>query len=277
MYNNYFKKNIIWLFLFVVLFFSTFVFAWDDCKSIDVSLDPNLIFTQEDIDLARSHLLAYCCRENEKLFKAEDFLSTWQCKTATAWPDSPYWYDHLIDIGMRKLSGRKDEIYPEMDLDKDAKEWQDFLSNSEKAKNPVNVSEEYKKHWKLNDLPVVDNLSDSLNKFYATTGITLHDKYTNLCMVALGMYKNISNIDIVKDWYYSKCVSLASMKINEETLFTVAISQNSAANMLSDSWTSYTNHFLQDRLMKLRDKMVAISSYFNILLKKAPLSKDCQK
>jgi len=32
-----------------------------------------MIFTQKDIDLARSHLLAYCCSENKNLFKDEDF------------------------------------------------------------------------------------------------------------------------------------------------------------------------------------------------------------
>lgn len=269
----YLKKIIFWISL--LFLFSSLVFANDgDCTSTNLLQEDWLIFTQDDVKIARSHLLYYCCNEGKGGINPDD------CSTAEPWPESPYWFDHLIDIGIRKLSGREDQLYPGMILDTKAKEWYEFLSDPKKAKNPTAISEEYKKNWKANPAPTIDTLENSFKDFKEMSEPSLRDKYTNLCMVAVYMVKNVTSsnkIDIVKDWYYSRCVSLMSKKIDEESLFTVAISQNSAATMLSDSWTSYTNHFLQDRLMKLRDKMIAISSYFNILLKKAPLSKNCQK
>jgi hypothetical protein len=70
---------------------------------------------------------------------------------------------------------------------------------------------------------------------------------------------------------------MVKARIRQETNLAVMISQQNASTLLQDGITSYTKQFVQNRLMKLFDKFVAISSLFNTLARQAPLSDTCTK
>ncbi len=283
---NYLKKTIVWILLFVLFVFSAFWFA-DDCSSTEIIFHENRIFWQEDIELARSHLQYHCCLhrqwKKDNPFVEKDYQSDGLCSNSLQWPSSPYWYDHLIDIGIRKLSAKEEDLYGEMEPDKDGKEWLDFIYNTEEKKTPELISQKYEEFW-AQKLPIPnvirkENIPVYFDAFEKTLDINLQHKYINLCLVSLHMYEKsgLKNVDILWDWYYSKCMYLVRSKINQERVVAVTLSQNAWANLLFDSWTSYTNQFIQNRLMKLQDKIIAISSLFNTIGKQAPLSKECMQ
>lgn len=282
MMNTYGKK-IIWLLLVVTIVFSAFGFAKDDCENIDTISYKWLyedFFSADDLEIARDHLRSYCCVERKNLFTEKDFLKDWKCYNIVLWPESPYWYDHLIDVGLRKLDA--EALYPEMEPDPQWKEWRDFLKNTEEVKNPESFQKAYIKYRQQSKQYLFADYKwnvSSLDNVILNQDFNLHDKYINLCFIAMAYYQSlpIVNIDIVAEWYYGKCLSMVKARIRQETSLAIMVSQYNAATLLVSGLTSYTKQFVQDRLMKLFDKFVAISSLFNTLVKQAPLSDTCTK
>ena len=282
MFDSGLLKKIIWCSLLGLSIFSAFSFAEDDCWNIQGNPSIFLYFSPEDLDIARSHLLSYCCTKYPQRFNLVE------CKKAVAWPDSPYWYDHLIDVGIRKLYARPSELYPTMEPDEDWDAWYKFISDTEQVKNPEVVFQWYQKYWTIkNGAPIVDtdyNRQKSLELLktaFESESLSLYDKYNNLCFVAMMMYYNwlgsSNNKEDIVDKYYNTCQVLVRNKIKEETSFALSISQYNATTMLIEWISSYTKQFVQHRLMKLFDKFVAIYSLFNTLAKQAPLSTTCTK
>lgn len=275
-------KKIFWFCLIFVVFFSAFSFAKDDCESISVvaswSLFENFL-PANDLEIARDHLRSYCCTN-----RADLSALIWKCDNLVFGAESPYWYDHLIDVGLRKLDA--ESMYPNMEPDPQWKIWREFVKNTEQIKTPKIFQKYYLKYWMLSWTYLFSRYESSN---YATTlrniineskWFNLHDKYINYCFMSMMMYYqwlNLRNIDIVNDWYYGRCLSMVKARIRQETSLAIMISQYNAATLLVDGLTSYTKQFVQDRLMKLFDKFVAISSLFNTLVKQAPLSDTCTK
>ena len=141
-----YSKKIIW-FIFVGIYFcSTLSFAKDDCENTGVNSGIVIGFekflNKEDFEVARNHLISYCCVEKPNL----EALS-WKCDSLVFWPESPYWYDHLVDVGLRRLDA--EFIYPGMTVDPDGKAWRDFIKNPDNITNPTAFLNEYKKYWTL--------------------------------------------------------------------------------------------------------------------------------
>lgn len=279
-------KKIFWLFLVIFACFSAFTFAEDDCKNTSAVASWSLFepfLPATDLEIARKHLLAYCCTEREELFSANDYLGTGKCTNLSFWAQSPYWYDHLIDIGLRRLDA--EGTYPWMTVDPQWKEWRDFLQNTEQVKNPQQFQDMYIKHFsqskpylfaQYKNTDYAKNFSSILAQ---ASWFNLHDSYINYCFIAMLMYHQwlgLQNIRVL-DSAYASCFSLAKARVRQESNFAVASSQYHAANLLVEGLSAYTKQFVQDRLMKLFDKFVAISSLFNTLAKQAPLSDTCTK
>jgi len=274
---NFGRKAIIW-FVFVFGFLLSFGFAKDDCDSVFIDISSFSGFMElEDLEIAREHLRAYCCIEKPNLL----YLS-WKCQNLQAWAESPYWYDHLIDVWFRRLDS--ESMYPWMTIDEQSSWWRNFLKNTEELKNIEIFKKEYEKYWGQSApylfVKYGDNRSNFPKKDIENMSFTLYDKYINYCYISMMIYYQwfgLNNIDIVTDWYYGRCLSMAKSRIRQETSLAIMASQYNAANLLNEWLSSYTNQFLQNRLMKLFDKFVAISSLFNTLAKQAPLSDICTK
>jgi hypothetical protein len=69
------------------------------------------VYTDKDLATAHRHLKQFCC---------EKYLSDDSCsglpKTKNVYAQSPYLYDHLLNIGMRKMDGVEDHC-DEFDID----------------------------------------------------------------------------------------------------------------------------------------------------------------
>jgi len=101
---------------------------------------------------AIENLKKYCCNWSEK---------EWSCsfengeqeklKTNNDYPRSPYLYDHLVNVMLRRLSP-----YPYEDVEKDEKseEWQTFISwfaNNATWGIPQDLLTKYNEYWKRSD------------------------------------------------------------------------------------------------------------------------------
>jgi hypothetical protein len=126
------RKKFIIIWLLFLLSFLSFGFAKDDCDSVfgpaSWSLFSDFLSTG-DLEIARNHLRSYCCVEKPTLASL-----SWKCENIEIGPESPYWYDHLIDVGLRKLDA--ESMYPNMEPDLSWKERREFVKNTEQLKTP---------------------------------------------------------------------------------------------------------------------------------------------
>ena len=277
---KYYNKNKIWFFLiFVFVFFGFTLAAENDCNYVGAGIKPNKIFTDEDIEVARSHLLSYCCDINKwkqsSQYPPSAYTETWKCTTLVDWPDSPYWLDHLIDVWIRKLSAR--ELYPDMRPDWQWYEWLELLKQEQ---TPSMLSVRYEDFWRINHYPILTDFDYKYRAeyFLISDWVSLWDKYLNLCVVSFAMLDiRASEAPRMTEKHYESCMQLIRSKMREETIIAYNISQNAGGVVLSDAWNGFLKQFMQNRLMKLRDKIFAISWFFDIIGKQAPLSSTCNR
>ncbi len=266
------NKNLILIVVSVLWFFFSFTFA-DDCNNIGLSWDTlwnyfSLYFSSSDLEIARSHLKSYCEKKSDYTYI-----------------QSTYWYDHILDVMLRKLDAREASLYSELAPDEQWLAWVKFITDVENIKNPEKIREEYKKYRTISTtLPVVSSESQRNLSFLSlqnTASLSLIDKYINSCFLSLMIYYKWLGIsspkDIVIDGDYDRCMVLIKKRIAQETDYATSISQYGAADMLLSSWDAYTNQFIQNRLMKLFDKISQISLLFNSFKKQAPLVNECTK
>lgn len=273
-----FQKKIIWWIVFLIPLFLGFSFAKTDCDTIlSDNVTPSWVafspfLSLDDLKIAQNHLRSYCCLEN---------LYRWNCENLDVWPESPYWYDHLIDVWLRKLDAEM--MYPGMIPDPLGKEWREFVKDIDYKKNVSWFGEKYKQYRTIKQpylYELYETNKDPVSLLWNISWYSLHDKYINYCLVAMLMYYQLAptnHIDIEADGYYGRCFSLVSSRIRQETSLAILISQYNATTLLLDGFTSYTKYFVENRLMKLLDKLSTLSSLFDILLQQAPLSSYCQK
>jgi hypothetical protein len=291
-YTYLYKKlktwSIPWIILGVFLV-PSFGFAEDDCDRIDVPIRWwmfSSFLPVEDVEIARKNLTSYCCVERRELFGFDDFKQWGKCSQLTVWAESLYWYDHLVDVWLRRLDA--ESLYSGMSVDPLWSWWRHFITGTG-MKTPEIFTNVYTWYW-TQSWPylfayytwgfIFDSLVDiTARKDY----FTLYDKYINYCFVAMMMYHRWLWLrDVIIDQgknsgYYGRCLSMVKSRVRQETSLAVMISQYNSARMLVESLSSYTDQFVQNRLMGLQDKILGISSLFAILANQAPLSADCMK
>lgn len=292
MRHTSFKKIHLILISAVLLF--GFGFAENDCELAMswARVRPSLwsvyswVISYPDLSVAYDNLYAYCCKET--LFPE----GQWNCILAPqkVYLESPYLFDHLIDVGFRRL-----EVvgaYSGQIIDTWAKAWYDFLHPSTwtLALTPLMVQEQYKNQWSLTHIPLLqDEAGDLKNYLPLYTGFSLRDKYYNLCYVVKNAYQRVLQWD-PKKWpmdiwnqynpssLYSTCMSLAEQKVSRELTFTQTLMVERSSSTLETTMQSYTmTSFVKDRLMILMDKLKSVVALFEKITKQAPLSKRCAK
>jgi len=239
-----------------------------------------------DLSVAYDNLYAYCCKEG--LFPQNS--NPCGSSLGPVYLESPYMFDHLIDVWFRRL----DVVgaYSGQIIDSWAKAWYDFLHPSTwtLALTPLMVQEQYKNHWSLTHIPLLQDEPEELPVYLPLyTGFSLRDKYFNLCYVVKNAYQKILQRDSSR-WpmdiwthynpssLYSTCMSLAEQKVSRELTFTQTLMLERSSSTLETTMQSYTmTNFVKDRLMSLMDKLKAVVALFEKVAKQAPLSKRCAK
>ena len=237
-----------------------------------------------DLSVAYDNLYAYCCKEGLFPQKSNPCGSS----LGPVYLESSYMFDHLIDVGSRRL----DVVgaYSGQVIDTWAKAWYDFLHPSTwtLALTPLMVQEQYKNHWSLTHIPLLQDEAWKLKDYLPLySGFSLRDKYFNLCYVVKNAYQDMLQSD-AKKWpmdiwshynpssLYSTCMSLAEQKVSRELTFTQTLMLERSSSTLETTMQSYTmTNFVKDRLMWLMDTLKSVVALFEKVAKQAPLSKRC--
>lgn len=237
-----------------------------------------------DLSVAYDNLYAYCCKE-------ELFVEwQWGCENAPkkVYLESPYIFDHLIDVWFRRL----DVIgaYSGQIIDTWAQLWYAFLhpSTGTLALTPLMVQEQYKNYRSLTHIPLLQDEWGSIESLLSLyTGFSLRDKYYNLCFVVKNAYQKVIQSDpkkwsfdiwnqYVKSSLYSSCMDLAEQKVSNELMFAQTLMLERSTSTLETTMQSYVmTSFVKDRLMSLMDKLKSVVALFEKITKQAPLSKRC--
>lgn len=292
MRNTSFKIYNLILISAVLLF--GFGFAENDCELSTswARVSPSTwsvyswVIPYADLSVAYDNLYAYCCKEG--LFPQKSNPCTGSL--GPVYLESSYMFDHLIDVGFRRL----DVVgaYSGQVIDTWAKAWYDFLHPSTwtLALTPLMVQEQYKNHWSLTHVPLLQDEAWKLKDYLPLySGFSLRDKYFNLCYVVKNAYQDMLQSD-AKKWpmdiwshynpssLYSTCMSLAEQKVSRELTFTQTLMLERSSSTLETTLQSYTmTNFVKDRLMWLMDKLKSVVALFEKVAKQAPLSKRCAK
>ncbi len=221
------------------------------------------LLDKDSLTMALQNLRAYCSSAkliDEKIGKNAD--------SANNFPESPYLYDHLIDVATRKRDWWQSNAY---NLEVDAKtveyrKYMDEVATLPQGKSPDDIIKKIKELWIPKTNTYIESYSpavcDKTAQRNDLTNKTLYEKLSNICTISRcaydAMVKNIPNKDstIATAIGYEKCQNMISEKIYAEFTYMNSVINEAANRKLQKNINEYlTNYFARDRLINLQNKI----------------------
>jgi hypothetical protein len=251
------------------------------------------IYPKESIKRALLNLKTYCCKKNII------WSDTPRCKYdkenwlfLETYPDSRFLYDHLVDVGFRRLDAMENLLYEWTTQDPIWKKWREFINKKweqEEGTTPTDILPEFKEQRTINTNFILPYREDgNYNQQYQNEWISIASQYStrplinrygNLCEIASYIYwylwLNLWNYTR-SNWYWV-CSSLSKNLIARNITFTKAIVLKKSNKILYDNLNTHiTNYMSQTRLEKLKQTILWIVQAFNVINKKViKLIKEC--
>lgn len=237
------------------------------------------VLPPEALAKAFENLKRFCCQSSS----IDNTNCLWY-KQAQGYPLSPFLYDHLIDIGLRRLDGVSKFAYG-LSGDETGTRRRTFINqaateqNSPQAKD---IAQEYKTYWStkiaINPESTTKQVQIFLQK-YNTSEVSLIDKYNATCEIMKRIYNNIANEKILVDnKTYEKCQNIVEIRINNEYDYTKTILIKTSNESLHEIYKKYTTkYFIQEKIMGLMNLISQIKSLFSTMVNQAAASKTCTK
>ncbi len=242
------------------------------------------ILPTEALQKALENLKKFCCQsssiedENCKGYKEKQ-----------GYPSSPFLYDHLIDIQLRRLDAIPKLIYG-LDGDAIGSQWRKFITETTTAKVSVqadNIVQTYKKYRTTKNTIHEYSTPEDIKIFlqsYTSSQTTLIDKYLSTCDIMARIYNSIANEKIAignsqnSKSAYSKCQNIVQERIHEEYITTKSIINKTANETMHETYKTYTmKYFVQEKIMGLIDLISQIKSLFSTMVHQAAAAKTCNK
>ncbi|MCS6982815.1 MAG: hypothetical protein NZL83_01360 [Candidatus Absconditabacterales bacterium] len=232
------------------------------------------IYPIDDIAVAMHHLAGYCCSQNLLPSQGSGYVCP---RGGSKWfADSPYLYDHLIDIGMRRLSGSPQEQYPGAGLDQLARSRRSEIEalGSNPAGTPagqiMNLYMTYRKPGEMiggtSPMPL-----DYYRNHREKWGLT--NRHRALCGLAARIADHLTDYGKGKMLPHTslinQCLTMVSRFIANEYHFTQTIMANQAAKLMATNAKIYADvRFGQTKLQTLLDGFSRIQSTFALINQK---------
>ncbi len=214
--------------------------------------------------MATQNLRAYCC--SNKLISDEKICEN--IDSTNNFPESPYLYDHIIDVAIRKRDGWEKNAY---NLEVDAKtveyrQYMDEIATLPEGESPDEIIKKIKELWIPKTSPTIENYSPAVcEKAIQRNDLsnkTLYEKLSNICTISRcaydAMVKDIPNKDstIATAIGYEQCQNMISQKIYYEFSYMNSVINEAANRKLQKNINEYlTNYFARDRLINLQNKI----------------------
>lgn len=234
------------------------------------------------------NLKAYCCSQ-----VVQDSCSAEIKKNLpTLYPESAYFFDHLIDVSMRRLDGATELAY-NLAPDSTATERREAIMKM--ANNPTGVPARdieklYTGYRTLHDIKYdAENFSKTLANYNKNDLATfsLADKYGTLCAILKSLYDGIkSNAQdkLTIGWYLDKrsffngCQNLVKERVERENGYVKILMVQKSNQLFNETMQAYTKkHFVEDKLMALRTLINKVKDMFQTIVQQAPASKSCSR
>ena len=261
---------------------------YGNCRNPDASwyLWYTNIYPSELVDLAQDNLKKYCCTQKKSYLSSSQII---QCKNNTSdyYVDSPWMYDHLVDVGMRYLDGDIALQYKTKNgniiTDKKWKEWREFVSqygSSPTWRIPLELQNKYTEFWgtMIEDFGILESDKDCelrLSQFEQydkeRENLTLAKKYFLLCEITSCM------VDRKKNNRIDSCQSLVTQRILGERDYVQWLLILQGTRALSTNFEAYALwHVNQDKFSWLLEKIVMMSKWLGFVNNKVnEITKTC--
>lgn len=271
------------------------ILSADNYSFIDSNWDTYAknILPKDAIDVAVDHLKSACCN---RWYLTEKKICQNVEKNIM---DSPFLYDHLLDIFLRRLDAeqkweKNEDLLYNLEPDSFGLAWRSFINDVWNSYNKVpleDIVKNYKKYWTLSSesfqtLPLWDwemfdkilteNKFKNINKIYGKNW-KLVNKYQYSCELVTEIYYLLSRSDqnnnfslfLKGDNYdiydaYLNCRSLVQNRIFNESLYVKKIVSLEWINGLSEYMVKNLDKMLvQKRMSELSSKISRIKTYMS--------------
>lgn len=242
-----------------------------DTISMIVDLDANQRMPREWVDAALRNLHAYCCHQR---YLTDDYCQTSDMDVSSVVP-SAFLFDHLIDVGLRRLDSAADTTYGAAINDP---QWAERriemrkLATSETGNPASTFINLYNDYWWAPLVWWIVSATNAWNnpRYCDALGVSpaselnLRQKYTNQCNIALCLYQDIMNRGTsayqlqattrLKQWF-DNCQAVTRQRILDELHYVLqTITQQSNQFFLHHNQSYTQTYFVWSRFSRLADK-----------------------
>lgn len=241
---------------------------------------PNTEFA-ESIEQAFINLKAYCCAQ--KVIACTDEEKAILPKNA--YPKSPYFFDQLFDVTMRRLDGVQSLAYGlEPDpTGKARREYTDQVAKDPNGAQAKTIEATYKEYRTLHIWATKD-LNTVAKNFFAKNNETLSlgDKYNKVCPLMKSFYEMIQSQPTIiwgkfeTNSFFRKCDNLVSQRVSKESSYVKVLMITKSTQLLDETMKAYTRtYFVEEKLMNLWSLVNKVKDTFKTIVQQAAASKSC--
>lgn len=242
------------------------------------------VVPQEAMQQALANLKAYCCKQ---FISTNPVCKAGKGKLSTSYPESAYLFDQLLDVTMRRLDGIKSLAYG-LNPDPAGKERRDLITktaNTAEGAQAITIESSYKEYRTLHQKETMDLdqvAANYLGKNSPT--LSLLDKYNKLCNLMKDIYLNLQEYPTIIWWkfennsFFSACEGRVQDRIKRENTYVKMLMIQKSNQLLDETTKAYTKkHFVEEKLMGLRNIIANVKDTFKTIVQQAPASKMCSK
>ena len=235
------------------------------------------IYPSSLLKIAQQNHKNYCCKYHNDLTSSsvDTFCAD---NPTTTYVDSPWLFDHLIDVGFRYLDGLEDLQYDGADVDTKAKEWREKiieLASDPNGAVPLQILSDYTTYrWnRKTDLNIVQSqdvsCSDSLQRFARYNAerdsLPLTQKYYIICELSSCMASNQKNT------FLTVCQAAAQKRVLQEDDYVQWVLVYQWQQSLNTTFNAYARSYMNhNKLNTLLEKIVTMAKWLWFVDSKVP-------
>lgn len=226
-----------------------------------IGYDSLSIYPLETLVTAASNLQGYCCSRWS--------LSDAECTGAPdVYPDSSFLYDHILDVGLRRLDGSEDGLLYNKDImEPSAQERYETINDH--ATNidgiaPLLIQNDFAQFFwngdqqhnfpSISTLTTIGNSAECQQYNKDISQASLKSYMLAQCDIAYCVYNDIQTINngistTDLTYWYNTCKSIVEQRVNQELNFVQWVMLTQGDRMLNNSWESYTQDYIKDNRM----------------------------
>lgn len=235
------------------------------------------VLPTEAFKKALINLKAHCCtKEIKKSCSADDIKNI-----QLPYPESAYLFDHLLDIAMRRLDGITWLAY-NLSPDPTAIERRTKITeiannaNGMPAKTIEDIYIKYRT-WHINTTKNIETVIAAYKNNTLET-LSLGDKYSTMCEMINKIYASVANSNKTIIWinFFNGCKTIVKERMKRETGYIKILMVQKSNQLFTETTKAYTKkHFVEEKLMALRNLIDKVKDVFTTIVQQAPASKMC--